>query len=117
MCANQIGTFAVQIAMFASKDATDFLSYAASFAYGECKMADLLIPVPYTTTADAMADTNTGNTIVLAAGYEPETTAVTVSGLAISGPSSFQGTNLSIADGITDFPFWGQTPNQCHGRS
>jgi hypothetical protein len=117
MCAIQIGTCAIRIAIFASKDAIDFLSYAAIFAYGECKMADLLVPVPYTTTADAMADTNTGNTIVLAACYGPETTTVTVNGLAISGPSSVQGTNMSIADGFTDFPLWGQTPNQCHGRS
>ena len=59
-------------------------------------MATLSVPGTYATVTAAMNAANTGDEIVLAAGYGPETVIVTVSGLTISGPNTPSAINLTV---------------------
>jgi Ca2+-binding RTX toxin-like protein len=73
-------------------------------------MATLLVPFPYATIADALADAVAGDEIVLSAGYGPETVTVTVSNVTITGPVTAAGIDLTIGAGVTGLTLTGDAP-------
>jgi Ca2+-binding RTX toxin-like protein len=73
-------------------------------------MAILEVPGVFQTIAAALAAAQPGDTINLGVGYGPESVAVIVSNITISGPASAIGINLNIAPGVIGVTLTGDAP-------
>jgi VCBS repeat-containing protein len=71
-------------------------------------MAQLLVPTPYATISDALLAAIAGDTIVLAAGYGPETVTISLNSITLTGPASVQDVTVFIAPNVSNFALLGE---------
>lgn len=73
-------------------------------------MANLLVPVPHASIAEALLTASPGDTIILAADYGPETVLVGIDNITITGPSTAHDIYVFVADNVVDFFLLGDAP-------